>query len=230
MGLSTKKVMQRIPECELMEDYKQARAYAEADFEEPHNHFITMFQDIFSGHNINGYVLDLGCGTCDISLRFASAYRDCIIHGVDGAEAMLFYGRQAVERLSETQNRVKLFREILPAKSLPRSKYNAVISNSLIHHLPDPQILWDTVKLYAISGAPVFVMDLKRPRSLDEARFLTETHASNEPEVLQRDFYNSLLAAFEIDEIKEQLKTARLEQLSVKTVSDRHVVIYGYMY
>lgn len=221
--------MQRVPECELMEDDDQARAYAEADFEEPHNNFITMFKEIFSKQDINGYVLDLGCGPGDISIRFAKAYRNCIVHGIDGSEAMLSSGEQAIVQSPEVQDRVKLFCKILPSKSVPRSKYDVVISNSMLHHLSNPQTLWDAVKLYSYSGGVVFVMDLKRPNTLNEASILTEKYAANEPEILRHDFYNSLIAAYEIEEVKEQLKLARLEQLSVKSASDRHIIIYGYM-
>ena len=219
--------MKRILESELMEEDDQVRAYAEADFAEPHNNFIVMFTDIFSGQDVNGYALDLGCGPGDISIRFAKAYSNCTVHGIDGSEAMLCYGNQALGNLPEIADRVKLYHQILPAESMPRSKYDVVISNSLLHHLPDPQTLWNTVKLYAKKEALLFVMDLKRPGSVNEARNLTETYTSNEPEILQRDFYNSLLASFRIDEIEEQLKTAGLEQLSVKQTSDRHVLIYG---
>ncbi|MGR3179396.1 MAG: class I SAM-dependent methyltransferase [Candidatus Anammoxibacter sp.] len=219
--------MKRILESELMEEDDQVRAYAEADFAEPHNNFIVMFTDIFPGQDVNGYALDLGCGPGDISIRFAKAYSNCTVHGIDGSEAMLCYGNQALGNLPEIADRVKLYHQILPAASLPHSKYDVVISNSLLHHLPDPQTLWNTVKLYAKKEALLFVMDLKRPGSVNEARNLTETYTSNEPEILQRDFYNSLLASFRIDEIEEQLKTAGLEQLSVKQTSDRHVLIYG---
>ncbi|MGR3220438.1 MAG: class I SAM-dependent methyltransferase [Candidatus Anammoxibacter sp.] len=219
--------MQRILESELMVEDDQARAYAEADFEEPHNNFITTFTNIFAKHDVTGYVLDLGCGPGDISIRFAKAYSNCTVHGIDGSVAMLYYGRQALADLPEISDRVKLYHQILPAKSLLRSKYDVIICNSLLHHLPDPQVLWNTVKLYAEKEALLFVMDLKRPDTINEARKLTETYTSNEPEILQRDFYNSLLASFEIDEIKEQLKTAGLDRLSVKPTSDRHVLIYG---
>lgn len=219
--------MKRVAEVELMEGDDQARAYAEADFSEPHNNFIALFQQLFSSYKINGYVLDFGCGPADIAIRFAKAHESCIVHGIDGSEAMLFYGKQAIERSPEIQNRVKLFHKTLPTESLLNSKYDVIICNSLLHHLANPQILWDTIKCYANSNAPVFVMDLKRPDSQNEARILTDKYTSDEPEILRNDFYNSLLAAYEIDEVKDQLKIARLEKFCVKQVSDRHLIVYG---
>ena len=35
--------MERIPEPDLMSEQEQARAYAEADFSEPHENFVDLF-------------------------------------------------------------------------------------------------------------------------------------------------------------------------------------------
>ncbi|HET9234963.1 MAG TPA: SAM-dependent methyltransferase, partial [Candidatus Eisenbacteria bacterium] len=87
--------------------------------------------------------------------------------------------------------------------------------------------LWETVRRLAAPGAPVYVMDLVRPGSVSEAERLVEMYAAGEPEVLRRDFYNSLLAAFSLEEIEGQLEHAQLPHLEVKAVSDRHVLIAG---
>ncbi|HEX6174620.1 MAG TPA: SAM-dependent methyltransferase, partial [Candidatus Binatia bacterium] len=62
--------MERIPEPELMDEDEQARAYALADFAEPHNHFVELFRECFPDEAITGHVLDLGCGPADVTLRF----------------------------------------------------------------------------------------------------------------------------------------------------------------
>ncbi|MCF6156204.1 MAG: class I SAM-dependent methyltransferase [Candidatus Brocadia sp.] len=221
--------MERVPEPELMEEEGQVRAYAEADFEDAHSRFIALFQDMFGHKGINGYVLDLGCGHGDITIRFARAYPGCIVHGVDGSEAMIRYGKGLLREARDIHDRVKLIHGRLPEAVLPITKYDIVISNSLLHHLPNPRVLYQVIQRYANSGAPVFIMDLKRPQTVVEARALMETYVANEPEILRRDFYNSLLAAFEAEEIHEQLRETKLKHVSVKVVSDRHVIIAGYM-
>src|SRR6185503_20637992 len=100
-----------------------------------------------------------------------------------------------------------------PGAALPRSSYEAVISNSLLHHLHDPSILWDSVRKFAAPGAPIYIMDLLRPDSDAEVERLVETYAGKEPEVLKRDFHNSLKAAFTVPEINDQLREAGLTQL-----------------
>lgn len=219
--------MQRIPEPELMEDEAQVRAYAEADFEAPHSSFIELFKQVFPTLSITGSVLDLGCGPADISLRFARAYPDCEIHGVDAAAAMLTFGDKAV-RQADLAHRVRLLTGYLPGACLPRRHYDVVISNSLLHHLADPMTLWLTVKDYAAVGAPVFIMDLMRPASQRQARALVAEYAADEPKVLQHDFYHSLLAAYTPLEVEQQLSSLALP-FSVRVVSDRHLVVSGIM-
>lgn len=219
--------MQRIPEPELMEDEAQARAYAEADFEAPHGAFIDLFQQTFPALKVNGWVLDLGCGPADISLRFACAYSECEVHGVDAAAAMLAFGDQAIQQ-AKLGHRVRLIAGYLPGIELPRQTYDVVISNSLLHHLADPMTLWQAVKTHATAGAPVFIMDLMRPASQDQARALVAEYAAEEPAILQHDFFHSLLAAYTPEEVQQQLRQQALP-FNVTVVSDRHLVVSGNM-
>ena len=220
-------VVERVPEPQLMEEEDQARAYASADFSEAHNTFVSKLRDSFTDVDMGEYVLDLGCGPGDVSIRFARAYASCIVHGVDGSAVMLKYGEGLLEAAPDVRDRVELVQGMLPGAILPRDEYDSVISNSLLHHLPDPQALWNSVTKYGRPGAPVFVMDLTRPASRQEARNLVETYSRDEPAVLHRDFFNSLMASFTIDEISEQLDSANLSMLAIEKISDRHVVISG---
>ena len=220
--------MERIPEPELMDDETQARAYAEADFSEPNSRFIELLRGAFPSDALSGYVLDLGCGPGDITLRVARAWPSCIVHGVDGAAAMLHYGQRAVSEAG-LKARVKFVHGRLPAVRLLREQYDVLISNSLLHHLLEPAILWDCLKRYGVRGAPVFIMDLRRPATRSEAAALVDQYAAEEPEILQRDFFNSLLAAFKPDELQEQLARAGLNSLEVAVVSDRHLAISGFL-
>lgn len=219
--------MDRILEPELMTDEEQARAYALADFEEPHNAFVEHFRKTFADWKAKGHVLDLGCGPGDVSIRFARAHPHCEVHGMDGSEAMLRFGVVLLDRSPGVRRRVRLCRGFLPDARPPLDTYDAVISNSLLHHLPDPQVLWQSVRRFAGKGAPVFVMDLLRPPREAAAREMMTRYTGSEPEVLQRDFYNSLAAAFEIGEIKSQLSEAGLD-FAVEQITDRHVIVHGY--
>jgi ubiquinone/menaquinone biosynthesis C-methylase UbiE len=218
--------MQRVPEPELMDEEDQARAYAEADFSEPHDHFVSLFRSAFPDDTLAGAVLDLGCGSADVTVRFARAFPNCRIDGVDGAEAMLEFGRKAV-RSAGLEQRIRLIRAYLPDATLPLTSYDAVISNSLLHHLADPMVLWASVKRWGKSGAPIFIMDLLRPESEEQLNELVRQYAADAPEVLKRDFSNSLRAAYRPDEIRAQLDNAGLTGFTVNIVGDRHLVVSG---
>ena len=218
--------MQRITEPELMTDSAQARAYAEADFTSAHQAFIDLFQDRFAHSDIRSEVLDLGCGPCDITRRFARAFPHTNMHAVDGSPAML----QEAERLNRDEDlsaRIRLIESCLPTLQLPQTHYHTIISNSLLHHLHNPHHLWHSIKQHTEPFANIFIMDLYRPDDNAKAQQLVVQYAADEPELLRRDFYHSLCAAFTPDEVNQQLADQALSQLKVDIVSDRHMIIFG---
>ncbi len=219
--------MERVPEPELMDDEAQARAYAEADFEEPNSAFMEHFAACFPDFAPEGYVLDLGCGPGDVTLRFARAYPGCAVHGVDGSDAMVRLAEQALWRDPELDGCVEFHLGRIPHLDLPQSNYDAVISNSLLHHLHDPAVLWRAVRDVAGPGAPVLVMDLVRPADTAALDALVKRYAAGVPAVLRRDFTASLHAAFLPGEVRDQLREAGLAGWTVEQVSDRHLLVAG---
>ncbi|MCP4713530.1 MAG: class I SAM-dependent methyltransferase, partial [Deltaproteobacteria bacterium] len=189
--------------------------------------FIDLFRERFRERECEGYVLDLGCGPGDITFRFARAYPCCKVHGVDGSPAMLACGRTLLEAGADGADRIEFYEGVLPATDLPIDRYDVVISNSLLHHLQNAGVLWDSVKRFAAAGAPVFIMDLVRPASRAEAESMVATYAAAEAAVLQQDFFHSLLAAYSLPEVRAQLVLSGLDYLDVKQVSDRHMFISG---
>jgi len=218
-------MMKRIPENDLMDCDEQASAYAGTDFSEPHDAFVSLFREKFSDH-LEGNVLDLGCGTADVLIRFASSFRSVHVTGVDGAGAMLKIGDRDIKKAG-LSDRIKLQKCFLPDNGLPHKYFDVVISNSLLHHIKAPSALWQTVKNCAKPGAPVFIMDLYRPENIQEAEQLVGIYAKGAPPVLKKDFYNSLLASYNIDEIIKQLSKDELHYLNVEIVSDRHLLVWG---
>lgn len=208
-----------------MDTAEQAQAYATADFAEPHEAFVTRFRDRFPHFSV-GRVLDLGCGAADVTVRFARAYPGARVHGIDGARAMLDEGARLVHRAGLGE-RVRLELRRLPDPSLAGAGYEAAISNSLLHHLADPTVLWTTIEATARAEAPVFVMDLHRPVNTDVAHDLVNAYAADESPVLRDDFYRSLCAAYTVDEVRSQLAGSPLEHFQVKAIGDRHLLASG---
>ena len=219
--------MDRIPEPELMDDPKQAEAYARADFEAENLGFIERFKEYFPEFS-QGTVLDLGCGPGDIPIRFAKFYPACQVIGIDASTPMIQLGEQAVKEAGLSDRitlRCDRYEEVPGARIA-----DAVISNSLLHHLPNPLQFWQKIRQLVRPGAPVLVMDLLRPDSPEAAQAIVDQYAANEPDILRRDFYNSLLAAFTEDEIGSQLARMNLTRLLIDVPDDRHWVVGGLIY
>lgn len=223
--------MKRIPEPELMNEASQARAYAEADFSEPNQLFLKLFSEHFPDFD-GTTIVDLGCGPADIAIDFALHYPDARVIGVDGAQSMLEFGN---DRIAKTglAGQVELRCLYLEPETVdhicPSGEADAVISNSLLHHLATPETLWQAINFLGGKGAKILVMDLTRPDNTNVAAEIVAQYASDEADILQQDFYNSLLAAYTVDEIRTQLADNGLQHLTVSRPSDRHVLISGDM-
>lgn len=218
--------MQRILEPELMDEFEQARAYAAADFAEPNERFVG-YCDAEPGFPARGAVLDLGCGPGDIVLRLARRRPALTVHGLDGSAAMLRFAADALAREPALQSRVQFVHGVLPGVALPLPRYDAVVSNSLLHHLHDPAVLWRTVLQLGAPGAAVYVQDLRRPASEADLEALVAREMAAAPEVLRRDYRHSLHAAFTPAEVAAQLERAGLAGLRVEPRGERYLEVWG---
>jgi ubiquinone/menaquinone biosynthesis C-methylase UbiE len=218
--------MQRIPEPELMTDTGQVEAYAGADFTQPHQRFIELLREHFPALPPAGTALDLGCGPGDIACRFAAAFQGWCVHGLDGSTPMLERGRRLVSE-AVLDARVGLYSCRLPGGDAPLETYDLVYSNSVLHHLDEPAVLWESGKRWSPPDGPVFVMDLRRPDTPLQVEQLVDEYSRGDPEVLRRDFRNSLHAAYRPEEVQQQLARAGLQRLTVEVVSDRHLMVWG---
>ena len=205
-----------------MDDAAQALAYANADFAEVNQGFVDRFVATFPEFS-RGRVVDLGCGPADIPLRLRRALPAIRIVALDGAPAMLECARGAAAQAPG----MELLAARVPSLPFGDGAFDACISNSLLHHLRAPVECWKEIRRIGRRGAPLYVMDLVRPASRRAARDIVEHNAGAESDILQRDFYNSLLAAFTVQEVGEQLVRAGLEGCRCSTVSHRHWLVVG---
>ena len=207
-----------------MDDPEQALIYARADFEQENQGFVDRFREYFPDFS-EGHVFDLGCGPGDIPIRFARVFPSCRITGVDASAPMLRLAEDAVQQAGLSgciTFRCERFQDLAGV-----SVADAAISNSLVHHVRNPLQFWHTLRLVVKPGSPVLVMDLLRPDSPEEAQTIVDRYAAQEPEILRRDFYHSLLAAFTEDEVAAQLAEMNLSRLMVDIPDDRHWVVGG---
>ena len=221
--------MERVTEPELMDEADQARAYSEADFTDSHQAVVTHFTERFPDFAslAAARVIDLACGPADVTTRLARAFTNATFVGVDGATEMIKLGRARVAR-EGLSDRITLACHFMPEPALRAlGPFDAAVCTGALHHFHDPMVLWSTIRDVADAGTRVLIQDLTRPESITAAQDLVDTYAAGEPEILRRDYYQSLLAAFTLTEIRDQLQRVGFEHFAVDAVSDRHVVVSG---
>ena len=201
-----------------MDEASQVAAYAEADFATSDQALVDRLAAAAEGRRFHR-IVDLGCGPGNITFRLHARYPDADVLGLDGAPALIAAARSRPAGPSFEVCR-------LPSAGAPRDR-DLVVSNSLLHHLHDPAVLWDEVRRRAAPGAFVFVADLYRPATPQDALRMVEAYTAGEPAVLRVDFHNSLLAAFDDRELRAQLGAAGLGHLTVEYPDDRHVYLFG---
>lgn len=216
-------MMPRILEPEIMDDPAQALAYSKADFEEENQGFVDRFREYYTDLT-QGHVVDLGCGPGDIAIRMARALPLLRVTGVDASRPMIDIGMHAVKEAG-LSDRITFRCERFQSCKVDLA--DAIVSNSLLHHVPNPLQFWYAVKRLVKPGGIVLVMDLLRPGSREDAQALVELYATDEPALLRRDFFNSLLAAFTEDEVAAQLAELNLSRLLIDVPDDRHWIVGG---
>jgi 2-polyprenyl-3-methyl-5-hydroxy-6-metoxy-1,4-benzoquinol methylase len=55
------------------------------------------------------------------------------------------------------QQRVQFIQGIIPEKKFPRDRYDLIISNSLLHHLHQPNNLWQTIQKYSANSTLIIL-------------------------------------------------------------------------
>lgn len=217
--------MRRIPEPELMNDKSSVDAYATADFSGPHENFLNLMEQKI-GKPVQGEtILELGCGSGDIISRFLRRYKSFEkIIGLDASDLML---KKSKELLNDSK--VALLECYLP-NIQPEIFADRLICNSVLHHLQEPGQLWSVLSKKQFAGSAFFLMDLTRPPDQETLNKLVELYAGNDPLIFKSDFANSLSAAYRPEEVFQQLEKHGLEkQITIETVSDRHMIAYGYL-
>ncbi len=217
--------MNRVLEPELMDNAEQAKVYASANFEEENQGFVDRFVQAHGNELDNAHVVDLGCGPGDILIRLVKAHPTLHVTGIDASQPMIDIAQRSIDG-AKLGDRIALKCQRVQDVTFS-TPVDAIISNSLAHHVPNPLQFWYAIKTMAKPGAPVLVMDLIRPESTEEAQAIIDQYASQEPAQLQKDFYNSLLASFTEDDVAAHLAELNLSRLLLDVPDDRHWIVEG---
>lgn len=205
-------------EPEVMDTPADAMAYDAMDHGEVNRRFI---DDFVAGQPPHGEILDLGTGTARIPIELCRRDERYRVVAVDMSISMLEIARINLE-IAGVVDQVLLGHA--DAKRLPYSsgRFAAVISNSLLHHLPEPAAaLSEAVRVIQPTGT-LFFRDLLRPASAAAIADLVERYTAHESNDAQQLFADSLHAALNLAEIRQLVDDLGFPTSSVQVTSDRH--------
>jgi ubiquinone/menaquinone biosynthesis C-methylase UbiE len=211
-------MLPRTLEPEVMDSAAEAHDYDAMDHAAVNRVFVDDFLTRWHG---DGPVLDVGTGTAQIPIELARRHADVRVVGIDLAEHMLSIGRGNVRRAG-LADRVTLQR--CDAKAMPfgAASFGAVMSNSIVHHIPAPERVLAEMVRVARDGATLFVRDLMRPPDEETLARLVTAHAGDANAHQQQMFADSLRAALTLAEIRALVAALGYDPTGVRQTTDRH--------
>jgi ubiquinone/menaquinone biosynthesis C-methylase UbiE len=225
-------VLPRTPEPEVMDSEAEARDYDSMDHEQVNASFCA---DLLAVQPRPRRVLDAGAGTARIAIELCRRSPETIVEAIDLARHMLALAARNVQRAG-MEVRIRLARVDAKATTWPAGSFDTVISNSLVHHIPDPRAVFAEMWRLVGDGGVLFVRDLARPGDSVQIERLAERYAtppegnraSADGEVTamharQRAlFVASLHAALTVDEVRAMIAPLGVPGAAVRMTSDRH--------
>jgi ubiquinone/menaquinone biosynthesis C-methylase UbiE len=212
-------MLPRILEPEVMDTDEEAVEYNTMDHSAVNRVFV---DDVLRLVNVETRVLDVGTGTALIPLELCSRGNQWHVVAVDLAKAML---EVAAKNIAAAGLGQAIELRLVDAKRLPfeDGEFPAVMSNSIIHHIPDPaDCLAEMVRVVSPKNGFLFVRDLLRPADEGQLRQLVQTYAGDSDAHQQKMFAESLHAALTLDEIRALAGGFGISPDCIQQTTDRH--------
>lgn len=211
-------MLERTLEPEVMDDPDEAAAYDDMGHDGVNQLFVA---DLLASGDIGRNVMDVGTGTAQIPIALCQAHADCRVLAVDAAVSMLEIARNNV-LAANLEQRINLAHHDARAVTWNDEPFDTLISNSLIHHVPDPAAVLVEMLKHLRPGGRIFIRDLYRPADAATVEHLVSTYASDETQDNQQLLRQSFHAALTLDEIREIVTQLGFAAESVNLTSDRH--------
>jgi ubiquinone/menaquinone biosynthesis C-methylase UbiE len=211
-------MLPRVLEPEVMDSRAEARDYDAMAHGEVNRVFVADFLAVWDGGNP---ILDVGTGTAQIPIELCRQAPAAQIVAVDRAHEMLRVAEDNVRRAG-LETRLEL--EICDAKSMPYAdeRFGAVITNSIVHHIPEPRRVLGEMLRVLRPGGKLFVRDLLRPDDEATLQQLVARYAGDANSHQRQMFSASLHAALTLTEIRQLVAGMGCDLSSVQQTSDRH--------
>jgi ubiquinone/menaquinone biosynthesis C-methylase UbiE len=173
----------------------------------------------------NARVLDVGTGTGQIAVKLALKRPDLSVVGIDLSDAMISSARERA-RSAGVHRRFHLRKANARRIPFGRGEFDLVISNSVLHHLPDPAPTFDEMARVLAPGGRVFIRDLRRPLRSRMAAHI-RTHGRHYNGKMKKLFADSVRAAFQVGEIREIVGESALAGCEVRPQMRTYLVVEG---
>lgn len=211
-------MLPRTLEAEVMDSAAEAHDYDSMDHGAVNRRFVADFLAAWTGQPP---ILDVGTGTAQIPLELCQQRAGATVMAVDLADHMLRVARENVRRAGRA-DQVHLERCDAKRLPFPPATFGAVISNSIVHHIPEPAtVLAEMVRVLA-PGGTLFVRDLLRPDDEATLQRLVALHAADANEHQRHMFADSLHAALTLAEMRNLVAELGCDPATVQQTSDRH--------
>jgi ubiquinone/menaquinone biosynthesis C-methylase UbiE len=215
-------MLQRILEPEVMDSASEAHDYDTMDHSQVNQLFVNNLLDYVRERAADGAaVLDVGAGTAQIPIVLCRNHPTVRVVAIDLAAHMLQVGQANVER-ARLADRIRL--QLCDAKRMPfaDATFDWVMSNSIVHHIPEPASVFAEMTRVVKPGGVLFVRDLLRPVDESALRGFVHKYAGDANAHQQQMFGDSLHAALTLEEVRAIVCPLGFEASSVQQTSDRH--------
>jgi ubiquinone/menaquinone biosynthesis C-methylase UbiE len=143
------------------------------------------------------------------------------VMALDAAAQMLELARYNVEAAGFIE-RIQFVKADAKRLGFEDGTIDGVISNSIVHHIPEPKSMLAEAARVVKPGGLLFFRDLLRPGSLEQLNELVQTYAGSENDHARQMFADSLHAALTLDEIRGLVVSLGFPPETVQQTSDRH--------